>query len=106
MGAGINTVPRVGLLRFTPQPKDAEDFPVGTRVRTPLGMEAVVIAHRGKRRGHRVWLVCRYANPRNRAFDVVLVLPELVVVFFERRKEGGDGSPTIEAGSSLCAGPA
>ena len=80
MGAGINTVPRVGLLRFTPQPKDAEGFPVGTRVRTPLGMEAVVIAHRGKKRGHRVWLVCRYSNPRNRAFDVVLVLPELVEV--------------------------
>lgn len=80
MTAAINTKPPIGLLRFTPQPKDAEDIPVGTRVRTPLGMEAVVIAHRGKRRGHRVWLVCRYIRPRNRAFDVALILPELVEV--------------------------
>ena len=80
MSAGINTKPPIGLLRFTPQPRDAEEIPIGSKVRTPLGMDAVVIAYRGKRRGHRVWLVCRYVRPRNRAFDVVLVLPELVEV--------------------------
>lgn len=80
MSAGINTKPPIGLLRFVRRPKDAEEIPIGTKVRTPLGMDAVVIAYRGKRRGHRVWLVCRYVRPRNRAFDVVLVLPELVEV--------------------------
>lgn len=80
MSAAINTKPPIGLLRFVRQAKDAEDIPVGTRVRTPLGMEAVVIEHRGKSRGHRVWLVCRYEHPRNRAFDVALILPELVEV--------------------------
>jgi len=80
MNAGINTTPRIGLLRFTPKPRDAEEIPIGATVRTPLGLDAVVIAYRGKRRGHRVWLVCRYIRPRNRAFDVALILPELVEV--------------------------
>ncbi len=80
MNAGINTKPLIGLLRFVRQAKDAEDIPIGTKVRTPLGMDAIVIAYRGKRRGHRVWLVCRYIRPRNRAFDVALILPELVEV--------------------------
>lgn len=59
---------------------DAEDIPIGATIKTPLGMPAIVEGYRGYRRGHRVWLVCRYCNPRNKAFDVVQVLPELVEV--------------------------
>lgn len=80
MKAAINTVPRIGLLRFTPKPKDAEDLPVGTRIKLPSGAMATVIGYRGFRRDHRIRLVCRYTDPVNRAFDVVLMLPELVVV--------------------------
>lgn len=80
MTAGINTKPPIGLLRHTPRPRDAEEVPVGSLVRTPLGMEATVIAHRGFRRGHRIWLVCRYVTPTNKRFDVVQLLPELAVV--------------------------
>ena len=78
--AGINTRPPIGRLRFTPKPRDHEEIHIGTTVRTPLGMLAVVIAYRGFRRDHRVRLVCRYLQPRNRAFDVALILPELVEV--------------------------
>ena len=80
MTAGINTTPRIGLLRHTPRPKDAEEVPVGSLVLTPLGMEAHVIAHRGFRRGHRVWLVCQYTHPTNKRFNVAQILPELVTV--------------------------
>lgn len=80
MTAGINTKPPIGLLRFTPRPIEPEEIPIGTTVRTPLGHLATVIAHRGKRRGHRIWIVCRYITPVNRAFDVVQVLPELLEV--------------------------
>lgn len=80
MTAAINTKPPIGALRFVRQAMDAEEIPIGTPVRTPLGMTAIVEGYRGYRRGHRVWLVCRYCNPRNKAFDVVQVLPELVEV--------------------------
>lgn len=80
MTAGINTKPPIGLLRFTPKPKDAEDYPVGTKVRTPSGAMAVITGYRGFRRDHRIRLVCKYLTPVNRAFDVVLLLPELVEV--------------------------
>lgn len=80
MTAGINTKPPVGLLRFTPAPKDEEEIPVGTVVRTPTGALARVEGYRGHRRDHRVRLVCRYLEPANRAFDVVQLLPELVEV--------------------------
>lgn len=83
--AGINTRPPIGRLRFTPKPRDHEEIPIGTTVRTPLGMLAVVIAYRGFRRDHRVRLVCRYLQPRNRAFDVALILPELVEVIHASR---------------------
>ena len=83
MTASINTKPRIGRLRFTPRPVDAEDIPVGTLVRTPLGHLAKVLAHRGFRRGHRVRLVCQYVervDRNSRRFDVFLILPELVKV--------------------------
>lgn len=137
MGAGINTVPRVGLLRnlkpetvrelqaagvwsdvaralakrnaerskflrkaaqtlaYTrqlllpldaPQPQkkpkeiDAEEIPIGATVRTPLGMLATVEGYRGYKREHRPRLVCRYLHPTNKAYDVALILPELVEV--------------------------
>lgn len=67
-------------LQFTPRPMDADDVPIGATVRTPTGQLARVTGYRGKRRGHRVWLVCRYLSPKNRAFDVALILPELVEV--------------------------
>lgn len=66
------------LLPFTPRPRDAEDVPLGTPVETPLGRRAVVVGYRGKRRGHRVWLVCRYLQPENRRHAIVQLLPELV----------------------------
>ena len=80
MNAGINTKPAIGLLRHSPRPIDAEEIPVGSVVRTPLGFVATVIGYRGYRRDHRVRLVCRYCSPKNRAFDVVLIFPELVEV--------------------------
>ncbi len=80
MTAGINTKPPIGLLRFTPKPKEAEDIPIGSTVRTPTGALATVEGYRGFRRDHRIRLVCRYTRPVNRAFDIVLLLPELVEV--------------------------
>jgi len=80
MTAGINTNPPIGLLRFTPKPKEAEEIPIGATVRTPTGALAKVEGYRGFRRDHRIRLVCRYTRPVNRAFDIVLLLPELVEV--------------------------
>lgn len=93
MTAGINTKPPIGQLRHGPRPKDHEEIPLQSLVKTPTGREAKVIAYRGPRgkghsgpgykgsaRGHRVWLVCQYLDPINRKFDFVLVLPELVTV--------------------------
>jgi len=78
--AGINTTTRIGALRFVRKSMDAEVIPIGATIKTPLGMLAIVEGYRGYSRGHRVWLVCRYCKPRNKAFDVVQVLPELVEV--------------------------
>lgn len=80
MSAAINTKPPIDLLRFTPRPRDHEEIPIGATVRTPLGLLAVVVAYRGFRRDHRIRLVCRYLKPKNKAFAVALVLPELVEV--------------------------
>ncbi len=80
MTAAINTTPPIGLLRFTPRPRDAEEIPIGATVRLPLGQLAEVIGYRGYRREHRVRLVCRYLAPKNHAFDIVKLLPELVEV--------------------------
>jgi hypothetical protein len=55
-------------------------IPIGAIVRTPRGMEAVVIGYRGFRRDYRIRLVCKYVDPENRAFDVVQLVPELVTV--------------------------
>ena len=55
-------------------------IPIGATIRTPRGMEAVVIGYRGFRRDYRIRLVCRYINPDNKAFDVVQLVPELVEV--------------------------
>ncbi len=76
---GATPVP-TGVLPFTPKPLDAEDIPIGSVVRTPTGGLARVEGYRGYRREHRVRLVCRYLDPKNRAFDVVQLLPELVEV--------------------------
>lgn len=82
MTAGMNTRPPIGLLRHGPRsrPRDAEEIPIGSVVTTPTGKEARVIAYRGFRRDHIVRLVCRYLEPENKRFDVVLLAPELVVV--------------------------
>lgn len=80
-------LPPMVILEFSPRPKEAEDIPIGSIVRTPTGGLARVEAHRGRKdnriragRDHRIRLVCRYLEPKNRAFDVVLLLPELVEV--------------------------
>lgn len=80
MTAAINTQPAIGRMRFIRRPVDAEDIPIGTTIRTPTGALAQVINYRGFRRDHRIRLVCRYIKPVNKAFDVVLLLPELVTV--------------------------
>lgn len=88
MTAGINTKPPIGLLRFTPRPRDVEDIPIGTIVTTPTGSRAKVIGYRGYRRDHRIRLVCRYLEPVNQRFDVVQLLPELVKVAEEEKCHG------------------
>jgi hypothetical protein len=93
MTAGMNTRPAIGLLRHGPRPRDHEEIPIGSLVRTPTGKEAEVKAYRGYgtnngrgyrpgpgQRPSRVYLVCRYVNPENKKFAIVQLLPELVVV--------------------------
>lgn len=60
--------------------EDHERVPIGAVVRTPLKKLARVESYRGFRRGHRVWLVCRYLEPENKRFDIVQLLPERVEV--------------------------
>lgn len=62
------------------RPIDAEEVPIGATVKMPSGAIAVVEGYRGYRRDHRVRLVCRYVTPKNKAFDVAQILPELVEV--------------------------
>lgn len=93
MNAGINTKPPIGLLRFTPQKKrETEDIPIGTRVRTPLGLVAVVIGYsgvlprsdkgyKGGPRDHRARLVCRYERRGGgKSGNIVRLTPDLVEV--------------------------
>lgn len=82
MPHGIPNIP-MALLQFSPRPRDAEEIPLGTIVATPTGALAKVEGYRGYRRDHRIRLVCRYLNPNNRAFDVVVLLPELVTIHKE-----------------------
>ena len=61
-------------------------IPIGSIVRTPLGLEAEVIRYFSDgRRGHRDRLVCRYLQPKNRRYAVATLVPELVTVI----KKGG-----------------
>lgn len=69
-----------------PRAMDAEQVPIGSTVRTPLGALAIVEDYRGYKRDTRVRLVCRYVDPENKRFDVVLLAPELVVVVVEGGK--------------------
>jgi hypothetical protein len=86
MTAGINTKPPIGLLRHVRKPRDHEDVPIGSKVRTPRGLLAVVEDYigygerQGEDRPHRVRLVCRYLNPSNKRFATVQILPELVEI--------------------------
>jgi hypothetical protein len=63
-----------------PRAMDAEQVPIGSTVRTPTGQLAKVEGYRGYKRDCRVRLVCRYLDPENKRFDVVLLAPELVTV--------------------------
>lgn len=86
-GTTMSTAPLRPHLRAVKKPAEHEDVPVGSLVQTPTGRIAKVEGYRGFRRGHRVWLVCRYLHPENKRFDVVQLLPELVVVL----AKGGQG---------------
>ncbi len=60
---------------------DPGQIPIGSIVRTPLGLEAEVIRYFSDgRRGHRDRLVCRYLQPKNRRYAVATLVPELVTV--------------------------
>ena len=72
-------------MAFIDRIMDAEDIPLRSIVRTPLGLKARVVGYRGKRRGPRVWLVCQYLKPRNKQYAVVLLLPELVEVIHAQK---------------------
>lgn len=94
MTSGINTKPPVGNLRVQNRPRDAEDIPIGTVVRTPLGALARVVAYRGGRRmgggdkDNHERLVCRYINPKNRRWGVVVLRAELVEIVKEEKHHG------------------
>lgn len=74
---------------------EATDVPVGAIVQTPTGKRARVLGYRGYGqrggvdRDHRVRLWCQYLQPENKAFDKVLLVPELVTVI-----ELGQGEKT------------
>lgn len=85
MTTAINTKPAIGLLRLSRRDEEHDRIAIGTLIRTPTGAEATVVGYRGFRRGHRVWLVCKYVAPANKRFDIVQLLPELVVLV--ERKE-------------------
>lgn len=69
-----------------PRAMDAEQIPIGSTIRTPLGQLAIVEDYRGYKRDTRVRLVCRYVDPENKRFDVVQLAPELVVVIVRGEK--------------------
>lgn len=94
MTAGINTKPPIGALRKGPRPRDAEEIPIGSTVRTPTGALAEVVAYRGGRRlgggqkDNHERLVCRYLCAKNRRFGTLLILAELVVVVPKEETDG------------------
>jgi hypothetical protein len=94
MTAAINTKPPIGALRHGPRPKDAEDIPIGSIVRTPTGALARVEGYRGGRRigggqkDDHERLVCRYLTARNRRFGTLVILPELVDVVPKEESNG------------------
>jgi hypothetical protein len=94
MTAAINTKPPIGRLRTGRRPRDVEEIPIGSVVRTPLGELAKVVAHRGgKRMGggskdSHERLVCRYLQPKNKRYDLVILLAELVTVVPEETRHG------------------
>lgn len=80
MTAAINTKPPIGELRFVNKPREHDEFPVGSIVQTPTGEHAEVLGYRGWRRGHRIWLVCRYLKSAHKRNADVQILPELVKI--------------------------
>lgn len=94
MTAAINTKPPIGHLRIHNRPRDADEIPIGTKVRTPTGALAVVEGYRGGRRvgggdkENHERLVCRYLNPTNRRWGYVLLRAELVEVITEEANHG------------------
>lgn len=75
-----------GSARLPQRARDHEEIPLGSVVKTPLGLLARVEAYRGygdregAERAHRVYLVCRYLQPANKRYDIVQLVPELLTV--------------------------
>ena len=94
MTAAINTKPPVCNLRINTRPRDAEDIPIGTTVKTPTGALARVEAYRGGRRmgggekDNHERLVCLYIDPKNRRRAVVVLRAELVEVVPKEEPHG------------------
>lgn len=87
---GGRNIPR---LRHIITPRDHEEIPIGSIIRTPMGRLARVVDYKGygkntgraykpgpNQRPHRVWLVCQYLDPVNKKFDFCPLLPELAEV--------------------------
>lgn len=73
-------------IRPAPKPIDVDSIPIGSRVRTPTGALAEVVAYRGGRRSgggqkdDHERLVCKYLTAKNRRFGTLVIKPELVQV--------------------------
>jgi hypothetical protein len=87
LNAGVNTIPKIGLLRLPPRHVEPEAFPVGCIVRTPTGRLAIVERTRGNRerggmkgRDHLVRIVCRYTDAVHRDEALVPLAPALLVI--------------------------
>lgn len=78
--------------------KEPEDVPINSLVRTPTGQLARVVGYRGFRRDHRVRLVCRYEQPANRRYDVVLLAPELVHIVEAPKARGAPAEMAAAGG--------
>jgi hypothetical protein len=86
--ASHNVAPPVGALRLPvrTRDRDVEDFPIGTVVRTPLGMLAKVEGYRGGKRlgggqkDDHERLFCRYMDAASKKFGTVLLQPSKVEI--------------------------